>query len=120
MQTGSTIIAYSPLESGLLSARFHREPDSLKRVPIYRRWSLTSKINDSRRLIQTLEKMAVEYGATPGQIALNWLINYHPDTVVAIPGASTPEQARQNAAAMGFRLSERDMVYLDETTCRFR
>jgi aryl-alcohol dehydrogenase-like predicted oxidoreductase len=70
-------------------------------------------------LIQTLEKMAVEYGATPGQIALNWLINYHPDTVVAIPGASNPEQARQNAGAMGFCLSDRDMVYLDEITRRF-
>jgi aryl-alcohol dehydrogenase-like predicted oxidoreductase len=37
-------------------------------------------------------------GATPAQTALRWVIQ-QPGVTTVIPGASSPEQARQNAAA---------------------
>jgi aryl-alcohol dehydrogenase-like predicted oxidoreductase len=45
---------------------------------------------------------------------LNWLINFHGDTVVAIPGATKVKQAEENAAAMSFKLSAEEMARIDE------
>ena len=47
-------------------------------------------------------------------MALNWLINFYGDTVVAIPGASKPKQAEENAGAQAFRLTEKELGGLEE------
>jgi diketogulonate reductase-like aldo/keto reductase len=47
-------------------------------------------------------------------VALSWVINYYADTVVAIPGASKPEQAAEAAGAMGFRLTDAELRRLAE------
>jgi diketogulonate reductase-like aldo/keto reductase len=65
-----------------------------------------------------LTALAGKYGVTPGQIALNWLIYYHGDTVVAIPGASKVRHARENIGAMGFRLDKQELEQLDEASWR--
>ena len=67
-----------------------------------------------------LQKLAEKYSATPGQIALNWLIHYHGETVVAIPGASKPRQAEQNAGSMNFRLEQEELELLDKISSRFK
>ena len=61
-----------------------------------------------------VKELALKYKVTPSQIALNWLIHYHGDTVVAIPGATKEIHAKENAGAMSFRLSDEDMLRLDE------
>ncbi|MFW9944607.1 MAG: aldo/keto reductase, partial [Candidatus Sifarchaeia archaeon] len=55
------------------------------------------------------EDIAAEKEATAAQVALSWAINYHGDTIVAIPGASKPYQAEQNAGAMRVSLSSEQM-----------
>lgn len=105
---GITIIAWSPLEQGMLSGRFHRDPSSMARLPWMRRQALAfqkSRIEKSRPLINTLERIAAAHNATVTQVALSWLIHAHGDTVVAIPGASSVEQVRQNAGALQLSLS---------------
>jgi aryl-alcohol dehydrogenase-like predicted oxidoreductase len=71
-------------------------------------------------LISALEDIAGKYEATPAQVALNWIINFHGEAIVAIPGASKLRQARDNAGAMEFVLSQDDMTQLDELSKGYR
>lgn len=112
-ELGITIIAWSPLESGLLTGKFHKDPNTLRKRPVARRLLLRRRLEKSRSLIVDLEEIAATHGLTPAQVALNWLVNFHGDTVVAIPGASKVYHAQQNAGAMNFSLSEEEMVRID-------
>ncbi len=116
---GITIIAYSPLEMGLLSGKFHANPDLLNGRPIIRRRQLGRKIEESRPLIDGLNKIAADHGVTASQVALNWLVNFHGDTVVAIPGASKVRHAQENAGAMTFSLSPEEMAQIDRLSRQF-
>lgn len=46
------------------------------------------------------------------QVALNWLITFYGDTVVAIPGASKPHQAYEAAAAVELKLTGKELERL--------
>lgn len=118
-ELGVTIIAYSPLEQGLLTAKFHDDPDLLGNVPFIRRRVMLRRMRKSGELIDTLRSIAEEVGATPAQVALNWTINFHGDTIVAIPGASKPHHAEQNAKAMEVSLSKEQMIALDDESGEF-
>jgi aryl-alcohol dehydrogenase-like predicted oxidoreductase len=111
-ELGVTIIAYSPLEMGLLTGKFHRDPALLRRTPLGRRFSLRRKIERSRPLVSVLEEIAKARGVTAAQVALNWLITAQGETVVAIPGASKPHQARESAGAMDFELGSDEVERL--------
>lgn len=113
-ELGITIIAYTPLEYGLLSGKYHRNPDLLRQKSFYRRRLLERNLERIRPLIEAMDEMSVRYNATVSQIALNWLIYAHGETVVTIPGAMTARQAEENAGALRFRLSEEDIHRLDE------
>jgi aryl-alcohol dehydrogenase-like predicted oxidoreductase len=117
---GVTIIAYSPLEMGLLSGKFHRDPNLLRRRPIGRRFSLRRKIERSRAVVGVLEEIASAHGVVPAQVALNWLVNCQGETVVAIPGASKPAQAEESAGALTFTLTPDEMERIDQPTRQFR
>jgi aryl-alcohol dehydrogenase-like predicted oxidoreductase len=96
-ELGVTIIAYSPLEMGLLSGKFHRNRDLLRSRPFGRRFSLRRKVERSRPLLTALEGIAASHGVTTAQVALNWLVSFHGDSVVAIPGATRPAHAEESA-----------------------
>ena len=119
-ELGITIIAYSPLGSGILTGKFHNDPDALRNTPLGRRVLLRRRLEKSRPLIAVLEKIAAAHDVAPSQVALNWLVNFHGDIVVAIPGASKVHHAQQNAGAMNFALSEREMERIDELSRQFR
>jgi aryl-alcohol dehydrogenase-like predicted oxidoreductase len=119
-ELGVTIIAWGPLSSGILSGKFHKDAGVLNDRPFGRRARLRRVLDDTRPVISALNEIATAYGVTVAQVALNWLIHFHGDTVVAIPGASQPQHAKDSAGAMNFRLSETDMVRIDELTSKFR
>ena len=119
---GISIIAYSPLAQGLLSGKFHRNPALLENISLIRK--LAGKfgkhiLKKSQPVIEILENLSPKYNATPSQIALNWLIHFHGETVVVIPGASNAEQARENARAMNFTLSQEDLRRINQATRHF-
>jgi aryl-alcohol dehydrogenase-like predicted oxidoreductase len=114
---GITIIAWSPLEQGMLSGRFHREPARIQQLPWMRRYALQfqkTRITKSLPLIETLERIALAHNASVTQVALNWLVNAHGDTVVAIPGASSVAQVEQNAGALRLQLNDAERNEIDE------
>ena len=113
---GVTIIAYSPLEMGLLTGKFHRDPDLLRKLPFARRFTLRRKVERSRPVVEMLEEVAKAHTATPAQVALSWLVNFHGNVVVAIPGASRSDQARESAGALELVLSDEEMQQIDRST----
>ena len=119
-ELGVTITAWSPLASGLLTGKFHKDPEILNQTPFGRRMQLRREIERSRPLIQALEEVAIKHDATPAQIALNWLIHFQGEIVVAIPGASKAKQAEESAGVMNFRLSDEEMNRLDKLSRVFR
>lgn len=62
-----------------------------------------------------LQQIADERGESPHRIALAWELRQSP-TVVPIPGAVTPAQARDSAAAAGLELAEDEVARLDAET----
>ena len=108
-ELGITIIAWGPLSRGVLTGKYHHNPDSLKQVSLGRRISIRRKIKTSQALVDELMSIAHNHEATISQIALNWLVTYHGETVVAIPGASNSSQAEQNGQAMSLKLSQNEL-----------
>jgi aryl-alcohol dehydrogenase-like predicted oxidoreductase len=119
-ELGITIIAYTPLASGLLSGKYHKNPELLTKKIFYLRARLQADMEKSRLLIGALEMIAAEHEATATQVALNWLIHSQGDVVVTIPGVTTSSQAAENAGALRFRLSGDEMSRLDELSVSFR
>ncbi|AQZ67430.1 oxidoreductase, aldo reductase [[Actinomadura] parvosata subsp. kistnae] len=115
---GVTLIAYSPLEGGLLTGRFHDDPALARSAPVMRRFFGRRELSAqglarTRPLIEELRAIGKAYGASVSQVAVNWVITRYGDTVVAIPGASKPRQAAEAAGAMGFRLTEAEIGRLN-------
>jgi aryl-alcohol dehydrogenase-like predicted oxidoreductase len=111
-----TVIAYSPLGQGILSGKFHADPALVRSRPGPRRFLSpfrASGLARTRPLVHELQRIAAARGVTPSQVALNWLLHSHGETVVAIPGASRPRHAEEAAGAMGFRLTDEEMARLD-------
>lgn len=109
-----TIVAYTPLASGLLTGKYHKDPGLVSRPSIRVRAMIRNNLERTRPLVSALEEIAARYRATPAQVALNWLIHFHGQAVVAIPGATKVRQAEESAGAMRFRLSDEEMARLDQ------
>ena len=115
-ELGVTIIAYSPLGQGILSGKFHDDPALIRSrsgprrlLPRFRARGLER----TRPLVEELKRIATARGVTPSQVALNWVLHFHGETILAIPGASRPRHAEEAAAAMSFRLTGEEMSRLD-------
>jgi aryl-alcohol dehydrogenase-like predicted oxidoreductase len=119
-ELGVTIIAYTPLGSGVLSGKYQDDPASLRRLPAGRRYLVGRDLQRSRAVVPTLKKIAGLHGVTPAQVALNWLIHAQGDLVVTIPGVTKVHQAQESAGAMGFRLTEEELAQLNTLTQDFR
>jgi aryl-alcohol dehydrogenase-like predicted oxidoreductase len=113
-ELGVTIIAYTPLASGVLTGKYHEQPGLLDAKSWFWRAYMRRRVEKSRPLVAALAALSVKYRATAAQVALNWVIHGHGETVVAIPGATKVHQARESAGAMQFRLSPSDIVELNE------
>jgi aryl-alcohol dehydrogenase-like predicted oxidoreductase len=121
-ELGITIIAYSPLAQGMVTGKFHDNPELLKNIGFRKYSSMFKKegMEKSKPVTEVVKSLAIKNEVTPSQIALNWLVNFHGDTVVAIPGATKVNHAIENTGAMKFILSPEDMKLLDEVSAGFK
>jgi len=67
---------------------------------------------------ETLKEIAGEYGKSPGQVALRWLIEQ--ENVIAIPKASSTEHLKENLDIYDFELSDEHFERIDEIEKRDR
>ena len=117
-ELGITILAYSPLGQGMLTGKYHDDPELINtKSGIFRRFSGYNKnLERSRPIVAKLRQIAERHEATPAQVALSWTINFHGQTVVAIVGASKQHHAEESAVAMRLTLSSDEMAELDEVS----
>jgi aryl-alcohol dehydrogenase-like predicted oxidoreductase len=103
---GVTLIAYSPLRRGILTAKYHDDPELVAKLPRRRRKPFADDIRRTAPLMDGLRHVASMHSATVAQVALAWLTTHYGSTVVAIPGASRPGHAAEAAGAMRIALSD--------------
>lgn len=112
------VIAYSPLDQGLLTGRYdaeHPAPGGVRRAnPLL----LPVNLERAAPLLASLREVADAHDATPAQVALAWLI--HLPRVVAIPGASKVSQLESNAAAADITLAEDEWAALTSAAEAFQ
>lgn len=115
-ELGITITAYTPLAGGLLTGKLHNNPEALKNKFAMYRWVAKRNLEESIPLVDTLTEIGKAHDVLPGQVALNWLVTYHGDTVVTIPGATKAYQAKESAGAMSFNLSKVELEEIAEVS----
>lgn len=109
---GVTILAYSPLAQGLLTGKYTIDstetPTGPRKIdPRFKKEGL-QKIAPVTSLLRSFGE---KYDRTPAQVALNWLIAQ--GNVIPIAGVKTAAQVRQNAGALGWRLSDDEIGELE-------
>jgi aryl-alcohol dehydrogenase-like predicted oxidoreductase len=113
-ELGVTIVAYTPLGSGILTGKYHKNPALLEQKSGLRRIMFKRNIERTRPLINSMDEIAIRHNVTIGQVALNWVIHFNGELVVTIPGATKVQQAHENAGAMTFVLSMDELAKLDD------
>ena len=116
---GISLIAWAPLASGILTGKFHKNPEKFTGIPAIRRKRLEKKLEDSWPVIEVLDEIASKYGSEPAQVALAWLIQQGED-IVAIPGATRIGHVMEGFGAMNLQLSEKDLTQLDQTSLKIK
>jgi aryl-alcohol dehydrogenase-like predicted oxidoreductase len=110
-ELGVTLIAYSPIARGLLTGKYtpeHPPRDVLRRI------RTRGDVGRIQPLIAKLREIGARHGdKTPAQVALNWLLC---KGAVPIPGAKNASQAQENAGALGWRLTDAEVIELDEAS----
>jgi aryl-alcohol dehydrogenase-like predicted oxidoreductase len=112
-ELGVTILAYSPLAQGLLTGKYvpeqNYQPTGARKTDSRFSKSGLEKISP---LITLMREIGNKYDRTPAQVALNWLIAQ--GNVIPIPGAKTAEQAKQNAGALNWQMTDDEVAALEQ------
>lgn len=113
-QMDVALIAYSPLEQGLLTGKFG--PDyKVKGSRGFSSKFRKSNLQKIQPLIDVLKQVGEAHDKTPAQVSLNWLLKRDP-LVIPIPGAKNARQAEQNAEAMNWTMTETEFELIDRVS----
>ena len=113
-ELGIGFVAYSPLGRGFLTGRI-QSPDDFEEDD-FRRTSPRFQGENFRKnleLVERVREIAAEKGATPGQLALAWLL-YQGEDIVPIPGTKRRQYLEENTAAAEIELTGEDLKRIDE------
>ncbi|WP_071189103.1 aldo/keto reductase [Trichormus sp. NMC-1] len=109
---GIKLIAYSPLGLGLLTGKFSEKGTFPKGI---RGLLCKQLLPGMKPLLGCLQEIANIRNKTMSQVALNWCIS---KGTIPIPGAKNLEQAKENIGALGWFLSDGEMIELDNAADR--
>lgn len=115
---GVGVVAYSPLQSGLLTGKFSREfidtlaEDDWRRAQRHPHFSepLFSRV---LAFVEEIRPIAEKYHKSLTQLAIAWVL-MHPAVTSAIVGARSVSQAEQNIGGAGWQVFNEDMERIDE------
>ena len=113
-ELGIGFVAYSPLGRGFLSGAINTpedlaDDDFRRHNPRFQ----GENFDKNLELVERVREIAAEKDATPGQLALAWLLHRSED-IVPIPGTKRREYLEENAAADGIELTNDDLARIDE------
>ena len=108
-ELGIGVVPYSPLGRGYLTGKID-ETTTFDRSDIRSRNPRFTQeaIRANRAVIDLLERIAAQKGATPAQVALAWLLAQKP-WIVPIPGSRKLERLDENIGAAGVVLTSADL-----------
>jgi aryl-alcohol dehydrogenase-like predicted oxidoreductase len=107
-------IAYSPLQRGLLTGKISsnytfKENDHRNNNKFFK--------HENREIIlkflEELKPIAESYNSTISQLVVNWTLK-QPGITIALVGARTKEQAKENAHACNFKIKDEDLKFINE------
>ncbi len=112
-ELGIGFVPYSPLGRGFLTGTIRSldqfdEADFRRTNPRFEGENLQANI----RIVEQVGAVAAELGATPGQVALAWLLAQG-DDIAPIPGTKRISYLEENAAADAIDLSAEQLAALD-------
>jgi aryl-alcohol dehydrogenase-like predicted oxidoreductase len=112
-ELGIGLVPFSPLGRGFLTgtakrAEEYSQDDFRRGDPRYQ----GANFDANMRAASAVQELARQKGATPGQIALAWLL-HKGDGIVPIPGTKRRRYLEENVAAVAIELSPDEMAQLD-------
>jgi aryl-alcohol dehydrogenase-like predicted oxidoreductase len=112
-ELGIGLVPYSPLGRGFLTGRI-RSADQLDAGDFRRDNPRFSEKNlaHNLRIVDELDAVAAEVGATPAQVALTWLLAQG-DDLAPIPGTKRVSRLEENVAADALVLNPEQLKRLD-------
>jgi aryl-alcohol dehydrogenase-like predicted oxidoreductase len=114
-ELGIGFVAYSPLGRGFLTGQIQSPEDleendaRLQRFPRF----AEENFRQNMELVERVKEIADEKDATPGQLAIAWLL-HQGDDVVPIPGTKRRKYLEENAAASDIALTDEDLARIEE------
>lgn len=110
VELGVRVIAYSPLEMGLLTGKYGPNTPP----PGNRGTRYSHMLPRIGPLLKLMTEIGQDHGGKANsQVALNWVIR---KGAMPIPGAKNADQALQNVGALGWELTDEEMAKLDEVS----
>ena len=112
-ELGVGFVPYSPLGRGFLTGTIRTvddfdEDDSRRRSPRFQGGNFDRNL----ALVEQVQAIAQDYGVTPGQLALAWVLAQG-DDLVPIPGTKRIGFLDENIGALEIHLTEDDMARID-------
>jgi aryl-alcohol dehydrogenase-like predicted oxidoreductase len=114
-ELGIGFVAYSPLGRGFLTGAWKSMddlPEDDTRAGRFPRFS-EENFRQNLELAERVREIAAEKGATPGQLALAWLLA-RGDDIVPIPGTKRRKYLEENAGAVDITLTGEDLRRIEE------
>lgn len=120
IENNKSILAYSPLERGLLTGKMtsdykFQEGDHRAYLPHFQ----PDFIEKTNRLLDEIKPIAEKHNVSLGQLVLRWTIE-RPGITVALAGARNAAQAVQNAEAININLTEEDLKAINDLVNAFK
>jgi aryl-alcohol dehydrogenase-like predicted oxidoreductase len=112
IENNKSIIAYSPLERGLLTGKM--KPGHVFEEGDHRAALYFFKDENLKRVNEFLEKirpLAEDKNATLSQLVLRWTVE-QPGVTIALAGARNAQQSVQNAKAINVKLSREEIDFI--------
>lgn len=113
ISAGKSILAYSPMERGLLTGKMtegYAFADGDHRAKLF--YFSDENIRRTNAFLAKIKPIAEEKGVTLAQLVLRWTVQ-QPGISVALAGARNAEQATANAKAGSFVLSSEEISTID-------
>jgi aryl-alcohol dehydrogenase-like predicted oxidoreductase len=111
---GTAFVAYSPLGRGLLTGAYRSEKDFAKgdyRMAGNPRFA-DGALAKNLTLVDAIAEIAEQKRATPGQIALAWVMAKG-DDIIPIPGTKKVDRLEENLGALKIDLSPADIAAIE-------
>ena len=117
-ELGISLIPYSPLHRGLMSAAMP-EVSSLDVADFRRTLPRFSGVQyeNNLKLVAEFASIAQRKGCTPAQLALAWVL-HRDDAIIPIPGTKRIAYLEENCGAPDVALDGKDMTAIDELVKR--